>query len=170
MSQFLELVHARPVIYDGSMGATILNLGLTPDDYGGQDKEGYNDYLSVVKPDVIETIHASFLDAGADVIETNTFGSCVIKAEEYGIGEQTYEINYASAMLARRVADEYGTTSRPRFVAGSIGPSGLLPASEDPMLGGHRFGEVVELFVPQNPWTHGWRRRCADHRDGAGHS
>ncbi|MBA2758198.1 MAG: homocysteine S-methyltransferase family protein, partial [Chloroflexia bacterium] len=149
MSQFLELVRTRPVVYDGSMGATILNLGLTPDDYGGQDKEGYNDYLSVVKPDVIETIHASFLDAGADVIETNTFGSSVIKAKEYGVGEQTYDINHAATALARRVADEYGTTSRPRFVAGSIGPSGLLPASEDPMLGGHRFGEVVELFVPQ---------------------
>jgi 5-methyltetrahydrofolate--homocysteine methyltransferase len=131
------------------MGATILNLGLTPDDYGGQDKEGYNDYLSVVKPDVIKAIHASFLDAGADVLETNTFGSSVIKAEEYGVGEQTYDINRASAALAHRVADEYSTTSRPRFVAGSIGPSGLLPASEDPMLGGHRFGEVVELFVPQ---------------------
>ncbi len=149
MSQFLELVRTRPVVYDGSMGATILNLGLTPDDYGGQDKEGYNDYLSVVKPDVIETIHASFLDAGADVIETNTFGSSVIKAKEYGVGEQTYDINHAATALAHRVADEYGTTSRPRFVAGSIGPSGLLPASEDPMLGGHRFGEVVELFVPQ---------------------
>ncbi len=149
MSQFLDLVRTRPVVYDGSMGATILNLGLTPDDYGGQDKEGYNDYLSVVKPDVIKAIHASFLDAGADVLETNTFGSSVIKAEEYGVGEQTYDINRASAALAHRVADEYSTTSRPRFVAGSIGPSGLLPASEDPMLGGHRFGEVVELFVPQ---------------------
>jgi 5-methyltetrahydrofolate--homocysteine methyltransferase len=131
------------------MGATILNLGLTPEDYGGQDKEGYNDYLSVVKPDVIEQIHASFLDVGADVIETNTFGSSVIKAEEYGLGEQTYDINKASAALSRRVADEYSTQSRPRFVAGSIGPSGLLPASEDPMLGNHRFREVVDLFVPQ---------------------
>jgi 5-methyltetrahydrofolate--homocysteine methyltransferase len=149
MGTLLELITSRPVFYDGSMGATILNLGLTPDDYGGQDKEGYNDYLSVVKPDVIETIHASFFDAGADVIETNTFGSSVIKAEEYGLGEQTYDINMASAALARRVADAYSTPSRQRFVAGSIGPSGLLPASEDPMLGNHRFREVVDLFVPQ---------------------
>src|SRR5665811_1247285 len=120
MSQFLDLIKTRPVIYDGSMGATILNLGLTPDDYGGQATEGYNDYLSVVKPDLVETIHASFLDVGADVIETNTFGSSVIKAEEYGLGDQAYDINKASASLARRVADDYSTGSRPRFVVGSI--------------------------------------------------
>ena len=149
MSALLDLIKSRPVFYDGSMGATILNLGLTPEDYGGQDKEGYNDYLSVVKPDVIEQIHASFLEAGADVLETNTFGSSVIKADEYGLGEQAYDINRSAAALARRVADEYSTKGRPRFVVGSIGPSGLLPASEDPMLGNHRFGEVVELFVPQ---------------------
>ncbi|HEV2129074.1 MAG TPA: methionine synthase [Thermomicrobiales bacterium] len=149
MSRFLDLVNTRPVFYDGSMGATILNLGLTPEDYGGQATEGYNDYLSVVKPEVIQQIHASFLEIGADVIETNTFGSSVIKAEEYGLGAQTYDINLASAKLARRVADEYSTKGKPRFVAGSIGPSGLLPASEDPMLGKHHFREVVELFVPQ---------------------
>jgi 5-methyltetrahydrofolate--homocysteine methyltransferase len=149
MSAFLDLITSRPVFYDGSMGATILNLGLTPEDYGGQSTEGYNDYLSVVKPDIIQQIHASFLDVGADVIETNTFGSSVIKAEEYGLGEQAYDINRTAAGLARRVADEYSTPSRKRFVAGSIGPSGLLPASEDPMLGNHRFREVVELFVPQ---------------------
>ncbi|MBA2247820.1 MAG: homocysteine S-methyltransferase family protein, partial [Chloroflexia bacterium] len=149
MTTFLDLIDSRPIVYDGSMGATILNLGLTPDDYGGQSTEGYNDYLSVVKPDLISSIHAAFLEAGADVLETNTFGSSVIKAEEYGLGEQTYEINRASAALARSVADEYSTGSRPRFVAGSIGPTGLLPASEDPMLGQHRFRDVVELFVPQ---------------------
>jgi 5-methyltetrahydrofolate--homocysteine methyltransferase len=149
MSELLDLIKTRPVFYDGSMGATILNLGLTPEDYGGQATEGYNDYLSVMKPDVIEKIHASFLEVGADVIETNTFGSSVIKAEEYGLGAQAYDINHTAAALARRVADEYSTKGKPRFVVGSIGPSGLLPASEDPMLGNHRFQEVVDLFVPQ---------------------
>ncbi len=147
MSRFLELVRSRPVIYDGSMGATILNMQLTPEDYGG--KEGFNDYLSIVKPSVIESIHASFMEVGCDVLETNTFGSSLIKAEEYDLGEQTYELNRASAALARKVADEYSTKDRPRFVAGSIGPTGLLPASEDPMLGNHRFQEVVELFLDQ---------------------
>jgi len=146
-SPFLDLVNSRPVIYDGSMGATILNMQLTPEDYGS--KEGFNDYLSIVKPSVIEQIHASFMEAGCDVLETNTFGSSQIKAEEYGLGEQTYELNRASAALARRVADAYSTQDRPRFVAGSIGPTGLLPASEDPMLGNHRFGEVVDLFLDQ---------------------
>ncbi len=147
MSQFLDLVRTRPVIYDGSMGATILNMELTPEDYAG--KEGYNDYLAVVKPRVIEEIHASFLDVGCDVIETDSFGSSVVKAEEYGLGDQTYDINFAAAALARRVANEYSTASKPRFVAGSIGPTGLLPASEDPMLGNHRFQQVKELFIPQ---------------------
>ncbi|MCA9833943.1 MAG: homocysteine S-methyltransferase family protein, partial [Thermomicrobiales bacterium] len=149
MSALLDLIKSRPVFYDGSMGATILNLGLTPEDYGGQQTEGYNDYLSVVKPDVIRTIHASFLEAGADVLETNTFGSSVIKAEEYGLGDHAYDINRAAATLARSVADEYTTATRQRFVVGSIGPSGLLPASEDPMLGNHTFQQVKELFVPQ---------------------
>lgn len=149
MSALLDLIKSRPVFYDGSMGATILNLGLTPEDYGGQATEGYNDYLSVVKPDVIRQIHASFLEAGADVLETNTFGSSVIKAEEYGLGDQAYEINRASAALARSVADEYSTTTRQRFVIGSMGPSGLLPASEDPMLGNNTFQEVKDLFLPQ---------------------
>ena len=149
MSALLDLIKTRPVFYDGSMGATILNLELTPEDYGGQSTEGYNDYLSVVKPDVIKQIHASFLEAGADVLETNTFGSSVIKAEEYGLGEQAYDINLASAKLARDTADEYTTATKKRFVVGSIGPSGLLPASEDPMLGNNTFKEVRDLFVPQ---------------------
>jgi 5-methyltetrahydrofolate--homocysteine methyltransferase len=147
MSRFLELVRSRPVIYDGSMGATILNMQLTPEDYGG--KEGCNDYLTIVKPSVIEEIHASFMEVGCDVLETNTFGGSLIKLDEYGIGEQTYDLNRAAATLARRVADHYSTPTRPRFVAGSIGPSGLLPASEDPMLGQHRFQDIVELFVDQ---------------------
>ncbi len=147
MDTILDLIRTRPVFYDGSMGATILDMELTAEDYGG--KEGYNDYLAVVKPDVIRQIHASFLEVGADVIETDTFGSSVIKAEEYGLGEQAYEINLAGARLAREMADKYSTPDRKRFVAGSIGPSGLLPASEDPMLGNNTFREVKDLFVPQ---------------------
>jgi len=145
--RFIELVHNRPVIYDGSMGATILNMQLTPEDYAGKD--GFNDYLATVKPNVIEQIHASFLEVGVDVIETDTFGSSYIKAEEYGLGAQTYDLNYNAASLARRVANEFSTSTKPRFVAGSMGPTGLLPASEDPMLGQHRFQDVVELFLDQ---------------------
>jgi 5-methyltetrahydrofolate--homocysteine methyltransferase len=144
---FLETIRERVVIYDGSMGATILNMQLSIEDYGG--KEGCNDYLVLCNPTIVENIHASFLEAGAEVLETDTFGGSLIKLEEYGLGERTYELNRAAAELARRVADQYSTAARPRFVAGSIGPTGLLPASEDPMLGQHRFGEVVALFLDQ---------------------
>ncbi|CAN5610450.1 methionine synthase [soil metagenome] len=147
MSRFLELVRSRPVIYDGSMGATILNMQLTLEDYGG--KEGCNENLVFTRPDVIESIHASYMEVGCDVLETDTFGGSLIKLDEYGMGEQTYELNRAAAALARRVADSYSTDKRPRFVAGSIGPTGLLPASEDPMLGQHRYQEVLDLFLDQ---------------------
>lgn len=147
MNAFLERARERVVIYDGSMGATILNLQLDADAYGG--KEGCNDYLVVTQPSIIEGIHTSYLEEGVDVIETDTFGGSLIKLEEYGLGDQTYEINRAAAVLARRVADFYSTKAHPRFVAGSIGPTGLLPASEDPMLGQHRFQEVVDLFIDQ---------------------
>lgn len=147
MNDLLQLARERVVVYDGSMGATILNMQLTADDYGG--KEGCNDYLVMVQPSIIEGIHASYLELGVDVIETDTFGGSKIKLEEYGLGEQTYELSRTAAELARKVADAYSTPSHPRFVAGSIGPTGLLPASEDPMLGNHRFQEIVDLFTDQ---------------------
>ncbi len=147
MNDLIALTRERVVVYDGSMGATILNMQLTAEDYGG--KEGCNEYLVLQKPAIIEEIHASYLELGVDVIETDTFGGSAIKLEEYGLGEETYELNRAAAALARRIADQYSTSNHPRFVAGSIGPTGLLPASEDPMLGQHRFGEIVDLFVDQ---------------------
>src|SRR5262245_10143192 len=139
MSQLLDLTRQRVVVYDGSMGATILNMQLTAADYGG--KAGCNDYLVLCNPTVVEGVHAGFLEAGVDVLETDTFGGSKIKLDEYGLGDQTYELNRAAAELARRVAKHYSTPSHPRFVAGSIGPTGLLPASEDPLLGQHRFQE-----------------------------
>src|SRR5215213_8027719 len=147
MSELLQLTRERVVIYDGSMGATILNMQLSPEAYGGL--EGCNENLVFVNPGIIEELHASFLDAGCDVLETDTFGGSRIKLEEYGLGERTYEQNRTATEIARRVADEHSTPTRPRFVAGSIGPTGLLPASEDPMLGQHTFQQVVDLFIDQ---------------------
>src|SRR6478735_9014988 len=146
-NDLLQLARERVVVYDGSMGATILNMQLTAEDYGG--KEGCNDYLVMVNPTIVEGLHASYLELGVDVIQTDTFGGSQIKLEEYGIGDLTYELNRTAAALARKVADDYSTASHPRFVAGSIGPTGLLPASEDPMLGNHRFLEIVDLFTGQ---------------------
>ena len=113
---FLDLAHERVVLYDGSMGATILNMQLTAEDYGGI--EGCNENLVFVKPDLIEGLHAGYFEIGCDVVETDTFGGSLIKLEEYGLGERTYEQNYTAAAIARRVADEYSTPSHPRFVAG----------------------------------------------------
>lgn len=144
---YTDALRDRMLVYDGSMGATILNMELPITAYGGKD--GCNEALVLHSPDVIERMHASFLEIGVDVLETDTFGGSSIKLEEYGLGDRTYELNRLAAALARKVADDYSTASRPRFVAGSIGPTGLLPASDDPMLGQHRFQQVVDLFLDQ---------------------
>ena len=144
---FLDLVRERVVIYDGAMGTSVQTYDLDAAGYGGI--EGCNENLVFHNPGLIEAVHASFFEVGVDVVETDTFGGSLLKLEEYGLGERTYEQNRTAAALARKVADGFATPSRARFVAGSIGPTGLLPASEDPMLGNARFGEVVELFVDQ---------------------
>ena len=146
-TSYLDLLRERVVVFDGAMGTSIQGYALDEAGYGGI--EGCNEYLVVHNPGLVEEVHASFLEVGVDAIETDTFGGSRLKLEEYGLGERTYEINRAAAALARGVADRYATPNHPRFVAGSIGPTGLLPASEDPMLGNHRFAEVVELFVEQ---------------------
>jgi 5-methyltetrahydrofolate--homocysteine methyltransferase len=144
---YLDLVRERVVVFDGAMGTSIQRYNLDAAGYGGI--EGCNEYLVFHDPRIIEEIHASFLEAGVDVLETDTFGGSLLKLEEYGLGERTYEQNRTAAALARGVANQYSTPGHPRFVAGSIGPTGLLPASEDPLLGNHRFGQIVDLFVDQ---------------------
>jgi 5-methyltetrahydrofolate--homocysteine methyltransferase len=144
---YLDLLRERVVIFDGAMGTSVQRYNLDTAGYGGL--EGSNENLVFHNPGIISEIHASFMEAGVDVLETDTFGGSLIKLEEYGLGERTYDQNRTATELARRVADEYTTASHPRYVAGSIGPTGLLPASEDPMLGNHRFSEVVELFIDQ---------------------
>jgi 5-methyltetrahydrofolate--homocysteine methyltransferase len=129
------------------MGTSVQTYDLDAAGYGGL--EGSNEHLVFHNPGLIEEIHASFFEVGVDVVETDTFGASLPKLEEYGLGERTVEQNKTAAELARRVADHYATPSRPRFVAGSIGPTGLLPASEDPLLGNARFSEVVGFFLDQ---------------------
>src|SRR5215207_3732410 len=144
---YLDLVRDRVVVFDGAMGTSIQNYNLDEAGYGGI--EGCNEFLVLHNPGLIEEVHASFLEVGVDVIETDTFGGSQLKLAEYGLGDRTYDVNREAAALARRVADRYSGGDQPRYVAGSIGPTGLLPASEDPLLGNHRFGDVVELFVDQ---------------------
>src|SRR5574338_69708 len=120
MADFLQTVRERVVIYDGAMGTSIQVRETTPEDFWG--REGCNEVLSLSRPDLIRDIHASFLEVGCDVIETNTFGATRIVLQEYSLETQVGAMNEAAARLARAVADEFSTKDKPRFVAGSIGP------------------------------------------------
>ena len=142
MRDFLQAIHSRVVIYDGGMGATLEQFDLTAEDYGGLQGKCH-EALVLNRPDVIEGVHASMLDAGAEVVETDTFQASRIKLGEWGLADYTVEINTKAAEIARKAAGKH------RFVAGSIGPTGYLPASEDPSLGQIRFGELVEVFAEQ---------------------
>src|ERR1700689_5805005 len=142
MRNYLEAVSQRVVVYDGGMGATLEQFYLTQEDYGGLQGKCH-EALVLNRPDVIEGVHASMLEAGAEVVETDTFQASRIKLEEWGLADYTVEINTKAAEIARKAAGE------DRFVAGSIGPTGYLPASEDPTLGQIPFGELVEVFAAQ---------------------
>jgi 5-methyltetrahydrofolate--homocysteine methyltransferase len=139
---YLQAVRGRVVVYDGGMGATLEQFDLTSEDYGGLQGKCH-EALVLNRPDVIEGVHASMLDAGAEVLETDTFQASRLKLEEWGLGAETLEINTKAAKIARRAAGER------RFVAGSIGPTGYLPSSEDPTLGQIGFRDLVEVFAEQ---------------------
>jgi 5-methyltetrahydrofolate--homocysteine methyltransferase len=130
------------VVFDGGMGATLEQFDLTQEDYGGLEGKCH-EALVLNRPDVIEGVHTSMLEAGAEVVETDTFQGSRLKLDEWGLGDQTLEINARAAQIARRAAGEQ------RFVAGSIGPTGFLPASDDPTLGDISFGRLVEVFAEQ---------------------
>ena len=149
MSKFLETLAHKVIIYDGAMGTNIQRYQLTAQDYGGQATEGCNEYLVLTKPSVIEEIHTGFLEAGCDVLETDSFTGSRLKLDEYGLGALTHEINLTAAQLARRLADRYSTPQQPRFVAGSLGPTGMLPSSNDPLLSNITYQQLVEIFQEQ---------------------
>src|SRR5687767_3407134 len=131
---YLDVLKNKVLIFDGAMGTSVQTLGLTAADFGGTHLEGCNDYLVITRPDAIESIHASFLEVGCDVLETDTFRSNRLTLREYDLHDRVLEINRAAAQLARRVADKFSTSDKPRFVAGSIGPSGYLPSTSDATL------------------------------------
>ncbi|MEM9154310.1 MAG: methionine synthase [Cyanobacteria bacterium P01_F01_bin.33] len=124
---FLQLLQHRVVVFDGAMGTSLQTQNLTAEDFGGPDLEGCNEYLVLSKPEAVKTVHANFLAAGADVIETDTFGGTSIVLAEYDLGDRAYELNRRAAELAKDVARAYSTGARPRFVAGSMGPGTKLP-------------------------------------------
>jgi 5-methyltetrahydrofolate--homocysteine methyltransferase len=139
---FLAAVREGVVVYDGGMGATLEQFDLSQEDYGGLAGKCH-EALVLNRPDVIEGVHTSMLEAGAQVLETDSFQGSRLKLEEWGLGEHTLEINRRAAEIARKAAGE------DRFVAGSIGPTGYLPASDDPTLGRITFAELVEVFTEQ---------------------
>ena len=149
MSTFLDALSQRVIIYDGAMGTNIQRYQLNAEDYGGQATEGCNEYLVLTKPSVIEEIQAGFLEVGCDVLETNSFTASRLKLDEYGIGKYTREINLKSAQLARTLADRFSTSTQPRFVAGSVGPTGMLPSSNDPALSNITYQQLAEIFCEQ---------------------
>ena len=142
MRDYLNAVASGVVVFDGGMGATLEESDLGPEDYGGLAGKCH-EALVLHRPDVIEGVHASMLAAGATVLETDTFQASRLKLDEWGLGDHTLEINTRAAQIARRAAGET------RFVAGSIGPTGYLPASDDPTLGQISFRSLVEVFAEQ---------------------
>jgi 5-methyltetrahydrofolate--homocysteine methyltransferase len=146
MSRIREELAKRILCLDGAMGTAIHAFDLSADDFGGEAFEGCNEQLNLTRPDVIEAIHGKHLEAGADIIETNTFGSTSLVLAEYPpLQEQAHEITLVAAQIARRVADRYATTERPRFVAGSMGPTTKAIS----VTGGVTFEELVATFGEQ---------------------
>ncbi|HEY3290450.1 MAG TPA: homocysteine S-methyltransferase family protein, partial [Anaerolineae bacterium] len=148
-ARFLDAVASRVILYDGAMGTRIQQYDLNAHDFGGAIYLGCNDYLAMTRPDIIAEIHRSYLAAGADVIETDTFRSNRITLGEYQLSDKTIELNMAAVRLARSVADKFSTVDKPRFVAGSIGPTGKLPSSTDPVLSNVSYNELIEVFEEQ---------------------
>ncbi|HEX8683661.1 MAG TPA: homocysteine S-methyltransferase family protein [Ardenticatenaceae bacterium] len=148
-SRYLDALKNRALVFDGAMGTSIQAFDLTADDFGGPIYEGCNDFLVITRPDIIEGVHRSFMEVGCDVLETDTFRSNRWTMREYQLQDRIIEINESAASLARTVADEFSTPEKPRFVAGSIGPTGMLPSTNDPMLSNITYAELVEIFREQ---------------------
>ncbi|BAY92597.1 methionine synthase [Tolypothrix sp. PCC 7601] len=144
---FLERLHspdAPVIVFDGAMGTNLQTQNLTAEDFGGPQYEGCNEYLIHTKPEAVAKVHRDFLAAGADVIETDTFGATSIVLAEYDLADQTYYLNKKAAELAKSVAAEFSTPEKPRFVAGSIGPTTKLPT-----LGHIDFDTLKTAFAEQ---------------------
>ena len=141
-NSFLDTLRERIVVFDGAMGTSLQSQNLTVDDYGGPQFEGCPEYLLVSKPSAVERVHAAFLEVGCDAVETDSFGAIPYVLAEYGIAEMAYELSRRAAQLARRVAADFSTPDRPRWVAGSMGPG-----TKSPSLGHITFAEVKAAYA-----------------------
>ena len=138
MSQFLEALTQRVLVFDGAFGTWVQDRNLGPDDFGGAALEGCNERLVLTRPDLIGEMHAEYLDAGVDAVETATFGAFPLVLSEYGIAEETYAINEAAARIARETCAQFSTPDKPRFVIGSMGPGTRLPS----LVGRYLYGDL----------------------------
>ena len=127
LMSILDAIKERIVVFDGAMGTNLQVQNLTLDDFGGPRFEGCNENLLVTRPDAVENVHTAFLDVGCDVVETNSFNGTPVDFAEYGIADQAYDMNVRAARLAKRIASDYSTKAKPRWVAGSMGPGRKLP-------------------------------------------
>jgi len=127
MASFIETIKERIVVFDGAMGTNLQVQNLTLEDFGGLRFEGCNENLLITRPDAVENVHTAFLDVGCDVIETNSFNGTTVDFAEYDMAGQTYDMNVRAASLAKRIASDYSTKDKPRWVAGSMGPGRKLP-------------------------------------------
>ena len=162
MKSLTEISKKRILVLDGAMGTMIQQYQLEEKDYRGDrfadhhlDVKGNNDLLSITQPQIIEAIHKAYLDAGSDIIETNTFSSTTIAQADYDMQELAYELNFESAKIARKACDEYTekNPAKPRFVAGALGPTNrtasLSPDVNDPGYRAVTFDELVEAYYEQ---------------------
>jgi 5-methyltetrahydrofolate--homocysteine methyltransferase len=142
-NSFLDEIEKRIILFDGAMGTEIQKLKPKTQDFP-DNKDGFNDGLVLTRPEWIKNIHRSYLEAGSDCIETNTFGSNQIKLQEYGFGEKTVSINKLAAEVANNVTKEFA--SEKKYVVGSMGPTGYLPSSNDPDLGNIKLNTIIDAF------------------------
>src|SRR5688500_7953552 len=141
---FLDTLKERIIVFDGAMGTNLQVQNLSLDDFGGLRFEGCNENLLVTRPDAVENVHSAFLEVGCDVIETNSFNGTPVDFAEYDIADQAYDMNVRAARLAKRIASDYSTKAKPRWVAGSMGPGRKLPT-----LGHISFNELRDAYAVQ---------------------
>ncbi|MBR4999591.1 MAG: homocysteine S-methyltransferase family protein, partial [Rikenellaceae bacterium] len=160
MRDISKHIHQRILVLDGAMGTMIQAAALTESQFRADlfanhdvNLTGCNDVLNLTQPEVIESIHSRYLEAGADIIETNTFNSNSISLSDYRLENSVYELNLAGARIARRVADQFSIEQRPRFVAGSIGPTSKMcsmsPDVNAPEYRAVTFDQLVETYTEQ---------------------
>ncbi len=147
MNTLREKLKNEIVLLDGSFGTYAQSLGLSDADF--KDHPGCMEYLSATRPDLISKIHNDYLGAGSDAVETNTFGGNAVKLAEYGLADKVYDVNLTSTRIARVAADSFSDVSSGKYVIGSIGPTGKLPSSTDPVLGDITYKELKKIFYDQ---------------------